>query len=503
MASMELKLSALPACEADCDLLILPVRLAELKAELDRSAALAAADALLDGALLEAAREERFSAKTESILVLHTLGRMKAKRVMLLGAGVRSEDLRMACGKAVKAASKLGARRLGVAVPAFMLERQLRAAAEGLLLGAYCFSDYRTGEASESRMPASAELLLPPGAEISAPLEKVLSDAASLSDAVNWARRLVDTPAADMTPQALAEAAASMAADSGLSAEILDEAGIADRDLGMFLAVARGSRQPPKLIHLAWTPEGDDGKKPPLALVGKAITFDAGGLSLKTSPGMLWMKTDMAGAAAVLGAMKAIARMKPPFPVHAWMGACENMPGGNAYRLGDVLRSHSGKTVEVHDTDAEGRLVLGDMLALACDAHPSAVIDLATLTGAVAVALGLYNTGLFASDEDLCRDLLDASERAGESMWRLPLDERLRSDLDSPVADLKNLGDRYGGSITAALFLQEFVGGTPWAHLDIAGTARSKSARGYLDVGASGAGVRTLVEYVRALADRR
>ncbi len=268
--------------------------------------------------------------------------------------------------------------------------------------------------------------------------------------------------------------------------------------MGLFLGVAKGSSEEPRLIHLAYIPrDPEHAKERPLALVGKAITFDSGGLSLKTTEGMLDMKSDMAGAAAVLGAMRVIALLRPPFPVRAFMGACENMPSGTAYRLGDVLTSRLGKTVEVTNTDAEGRLVLGDMLAWANEHNPSEIIDLATLTGACVVALGHYIAGAFGQDEPMIKSLLAAGASAGERFWQMPITELQRDALKSEIADLKNAGDRWGAAISAALFLKEFVGDTPWVHLDIAGPSMSPKERGYFSKGATGMGVRTLVEYVR------
>lgn len=498
---MNLNLSPCALQDQDCDLLVLPIFEAEVGDAAARSKPLLAIDAALAGALLESAQRENFTAKAEASFGLHALGRIKGRRVLLIGLGdsahFDAEVLRMAAGRVAKIASKSNAASLAFALPDLPVEVAIRAVAEGLVLGGYAFRAYKTGRAGQAPSLAQANLVLPDGLTATAEMTAALEQAQQIADATNWARDLVNTPAQDMTPARLAEQARDMATAANLFVEVLDRPEIEKLGLGMFLAVAKGSCQPPKLIHLAWLPEGEAGRAPALAFVGKAITFDAGGLSLKPSEGMVWMKTDMAGSAAVLGAMKVIAELKPPFPVHAWMGACENMPGSAAYKLGDVLTSHAGKTVEIHNTDAEGRLVLGDVLSLAAAEKPALLIDLATLTGAIAVALGLYNTGLFATDDEVARAILDAAGEAGEATWRMPLDARLRGDLDSPVADLKNTGDRYGGSITAALFLKEFVGETPWAHLDIAGTARSKIERGYLDVGASGTGVRTLVELVR------
>jgi leucyl aminopeptidase len=269
----------------------------------------------------------------------------------------------------------------------------------------------------------------------------------------------------------------------------------------MFMGVTQGSAEPPQLVRVSYVPRSPkDARKPPVALVGKAITFDSGGLSLKPAEGMVDMKTDMAGAAAVLGAMRVVAHLKPPFPVHALLGACENMPSGTAYRPGDVLISRLGKTVEITNTDAEGRLVLGDMLTLANELKPQAIVDLATLTGACMVALGHYVTGAFGDDDQLMYSVLEAARAAGEELWRMPIHDLQRDALKSEVADMKNSGERWGAAINAAVFLREFVGETPWVHLDIAGPSISPKERGYLIKGATGVGVRTLVELIRRRA---
>jgi leucyl aminopeptidase len=301
-----------------------------------------------------------------------------------------------------------------------------------------------------------------------------------------------------MHPGQLAKEALDVAKAGGLKAEILGRKELEKLKMQMFLGVAQGSAHEPKLIHLWWEPAGAKARKEkPLALVGKAITFDSGGLSLKPADSMMTMKCDMGGGAAILGAMRIVAELKPAFPVHAFIGACENMPSGTAQRPGDVVRARNGKTVEVLNTDAEGRLVLGDVLAWAVEHEPAAIIDLATLTGAITVALGPYMTGLYATDDALAGEILAGAKKAGEEMWRMPLNDGLMELIKGPVADLKNTGGRYGGSITAALFLREFVGKVPWAHLDIAGPAYIEKDRGYDARGGTGHGVRTLVEVVR------
>ncbi len=490
---------------------------------------LEALDRLAGGLLLSSAKEERFAAKSDQLLLLHTHQKAGAKRVGLLGLGhtpekpfplshkkkedAVAEALRLAMGRAARAARKTGARTMAIGLAHLgehcADEKLLTAAAEGLLLGAYRFEQYRSKEQDSGKTgPELTEvrILLPQSAaKNQAALKNALRLAESTGRWTNWARDLVNIPANDMTPRELAKRAREVAKECALEIEVLGPAQIERLRMGLFRGVAQGSPEPAQLIHLTYRPKGARAAKGattaprPLALVGKAITFDSGGLSLKPSDAMLDMKTDMAGAAAVMGAMAVISQIAPPFPVHAYMGACENMVGGKAYKLGDVLRSRLGKTVEITNTDAEGRLVLGDMLAYANEQKPFAIIDLATLTGACMVALGYDIAGLFSPDDVLANELERAGDRAGEELWRLPITEHVRESLSSEIADMKNAGDRMGGASSAALFLKEFVGETSWAHLDIAGPSRARKDRGHIIRGGSGFGLRTLVEFVRTL----
>ena len=302
----------------------------------------------------------------------------------------------------------------------------------------------------------------------------------------------MNTPASDMTPSVLAEKATEIAEREGLALTVLDEVAIANEGLGGLVGVSRGSDQPPRLIELVYDPPGARGS---VAVVGKGITFDSGGLSLKTADGMETMKTDMSGAAAVIGAMSVLRTAGVQTKVIGFVPTTENMPGGRAIKPGDVLKIRNGKTVEVLNTDAEGRLILADGLSLAVEERPDAIIDLATLTGACVVALGMKMAGLMGNDEGWIGQVRGAADRAGESVWPLPLPEEYRKDLDSEIADLKNItGNRGGGALTAGLFLSEFAGEVPWAHLDIAGPARASGDDGYIAKGGTGFGVRTLVE---------
>jgi leucyl aminopeptidase len=482
--------------EMKADLLAVAVSAEDVEKGKLLSKALKALDKALDGVLAATAAEAEYEGKPGTELLLHTHGKLKARRLVLLGIGKTArldrEAARLAAARAVKAADRARAARVALCFPFGETDALVEAAAEGAQLGAYRFDKYLS-----ERKPFSVQ-----------ELDLVLEDSArknqkqavhlgtEIGDAVNFARDLVNEPASVITPTALAAAARGVAREGKLRSEILETKEIQRLRMGMFLGVAQGSAEPPRLIHLWWQPEKRT-KEKPLAFIGKAITFDSGGLSLKTAQGMETMKSDMAGSAAVFGAMKVVAQLKPPFPVHAFVGTCENMPSGTAQRPGDIVRARNGKTVEVLNTDAEGRLVLGDVLVWAAEHDPSAMIDLATLTGAIVTALGPYSTGLFASSDTLADEILTAARAAGEEIWRMPMPENLKELIKSPIADLKNTGGPKGGSITAALFLKEFVGDIPWAHLDIAASSFLDKERTYDPRGGTGAGVRTLVEIVR------
>ncbi len=487
------------------DVLVLPLFDSELSNRRQPHPVLAAADRKLKGLLLEAAAQEGFKAKPEQTLVFHTHGKLAVDRLILVGLGApaqfEAEVLRLAAGRAVKTANRLRAKLATVCIPdSTDPELAVRAVVEGFELGGYRFDRYRTTNKEEKAAPriGRVQLSLPAGQERNKPLDRAVTLGKRIADATNWARDLVNEPAGVMTPTRLAEEARRAAEAAGLTIDVKGLDGIRELKMGMFLGVTQGSLEQPQLIQLSYVPKNaEHAQRAPLALVGKAITFDSGGLSLKTAEGMVDMKTDMAGSAAVLGAMQVIAALAPPFPVHAFMGACENMPSGNAYRPGDVLISRLGKTVEITNTDAEGRLVLGDMLTWANETKPSAIIDLATLTGACIVALGHYVVGAFAEQDEIIEEVLAAANAAGEALWRLPISPFQKDALRSDIADMKNSGERWGAAINAAVFLKEFVGNTPWVHLDIAGPSQSPKDRGYQLKGATGVGVRTLVELVR------
>jgi leucyl aminopeptidase len=370
-----------------------------------------------------------------------------------------------------------------------------QAIAEGVVLGAYRYTELKS-DPEPSRVE-SAVVVGRGGTRVEAALER----GRAVGEAVCLARDLVNQPGGSLTPTAFAARAAELAASNGFDAEILDRSAIENAKLGGLLGVNRGSDEEPRFVKLAWEPD-DRRPRATVALVGKGITFDSGGLSLKPSDSMIGMKGDMAGAAAVLATFAALDAVRPPVRVLGFLPLTDNMPGGDATRVGDVLRIRNGTTVEVLNTDAEGRLVLADALSLASEAEPDAIVDLATLTGACVVALGPGIAGLMANDDRLAARVRDAADAAGEPVWPLPLPDDLRRQLDSEVADMKNVGaGRYGGALIAGLFLERFVpDGVPWVHLDIAGPADAAEDTSEFRKGGTGFGVRTLL---RLLADFR
>jgi leucyl aminopeptidase len=362
-----------------------------------------------------------------------------------------------------------------------------QALAEGVLLGAYRYTALKSDP--ERTHVESLRVIGRGGTRVHAAIAR----GRAVGEAVRVARDLVNQPGGSLTPSAFATRAEDLAEVTGFDVEVLDRAAIEDEKLGGLLGVNRGSTEEPRFVKLGWEPAGR--ARGTVALVGKGITFDSGGLSLKTTEGMVGMKGDMAGAATVLATFTALDKVQPPVRVLGYLPLTDNMPGGDATRVGDVLRIRNGTTVEVLNTDAEGRLVLADALSLATEDGPDAIVDLATLTGACMVALGMKTAGLMGNDEGFVAQVRAAADAEGEPMWPLPLPHEMRSELDSEVADIKNIsGKRWGGASVAGVFLQEFVGdGIPWAHLDIAGPADSADDDGLTRKGGTGFGVRTLL----------
>ncbi|WP_454048335.1 leucyl aminopeptidase [Cellulomonas sp. Marseille-Q8402] len=429
-------------------------------------------------------------------------GALAAKAVVLTGIGAldagatpEAETLRRAAGAALRELT--GTATVAVALPAEDLE-QVTAVAEGALLGAYAYTRYRTTDAD---VPVTEIAVLTPRARDKS-AAAALARAEVLAAAVHGVRDLVNAAPNDLYPAAFADVAKAAVKDAGtrnLKITVLDEKALAAGGYGGILGVGQGSVRPPRLVKVAYTPSRPAAK---VALVGKGITFDSGGISIKPAAGMDAMKSDMAGAAAVLHTVVAAARLELPVAVTGWLCLAENMPSGSAQRPSDVLTIRGGKTVEVLNTDAEGRLVMADGLVAAVEEKPDLVLDIATLTGAQLVALGPRVSAVMGTD-DVRTEVVDSAEAAGEAFWPMPLPVDLRAGLKSKVADIANIGDRFGGMLTAGLFLQEFVGTTPWAHLDIAGPAfNEKAPFGYTPVGGTGVGVRTMLALIEARAQR-
>ena len=445
---------------------------------------------LSDGALtaltpLAAALEA--SGKLGATTILPGAGVVAASRVVLVGIGAGSEgDLRFAAGAAARAVGKKPT-TVVLALPAEG-DREFAAIGEGALLGSYTFTDYKSGDED----PAEAAWL------VAGASDAALERAKIIAGAVAGTRDLINTPPLDLFPGSMADIASSYASQHGCDVMVWDPQRLADEGFGGLLGVGMGSSRLPRLVRVAWAPEG---AKETVALVGKGITFDTGGISLKPPASMETMKSDMSGAAAVLHVVLAAARAKLPIGVTGWLCLAENMPSGTATRPSDVIRIYGGKTVEVLNTDAEGRLVMADGLARAIEEHPSVVIDIATLTGAQGMALGTRTSGVMG-DDAIRTEVVAAADAIFEDMWPMPLPAHLRESIDSKVADLKNIGDpKGGGMLSAGLFLKEFVGDTPWAHLDIARPAFNEgSAYGYTVPGGTGAGVRTLLQFLESRA---
>ncbi len=415
------------------------------------------------------------------------------------GDGFAEETLRRAAGTAARALT--GTKKAAFALPVEDAE-SVAAIGEGALMGAYAFTAYRGDGAAkkDAKSAPLAEAVILGAKPRDKAFKAAAERAAAVAAEVNRARDLINMPSNDLDPKSFAAKAQAAAKEFGLKVEVLDEKALLKGGYGGLMGVGQGSATPPRLVRLAYThPKAEK----TLALVGKGITYDSGGISLKPAGHNETMKCDMAGAAAVFAAVVAVARLGLEVNVTGWLALAENMPSGNATRPGDVLKMYSGKTVEVLNTDAEGRLVLADALTRASEENPDAIVDVATLTGAMVLALGNRTFGVMANDDAFRTSLYEIAEEVGEQAWPMPLPAELRKSMDSPVADLANMGERMGGGLVAGLFLQEFVGeGIVWAHLDIAGPAFHESAPyGYTPKGGTGSSVRTLVRLAQRTAD--
>lgn len=463
-----------------------------------------AVDEQIGGLISKVIAAGEFKGELNETTVIHVGDGVPYRKVVVVGLGKKedfnAERVRQVSASAVKAAAKGSVKKVativhGAGIGGLDVEQAARCVAEGTVLGQYRFDQYKSkkGDDAANGDDKTLELIIMEmDADKVAAVEQAVARGIVLAEATNFARDLVNTPGNDLTPTKLAERAQAMAEEMGLECEILDRAAMQELGMGALLGVAKGSAEEPKLVFLRY--RGSD--EEPVALVGKGVTFDTGGISLKPAAGMAAMTNDMAGAAAVLGAMKAIAGLKPKKHVIAIAACVENMPSGTAQKPGDVVRAMTGKTIEIDNTDAEGRLVLADAVAYAESKGAHTIVDAATLTGACVVALGKLYTGLVANDDELADAIMAAGAKAGERYCRLPADPEYKQLYKSDIADIKNTGGRGAGAITGGLIISEFIDKARWAHLDIAGTASNDRDRHYMVKGATGVAVRTLAEFV-------
>ena len=469
-------------------------------------------DQALGGSLAELSRSGEFQGKLNQTVLLHTQGRIPSKRVLLVGLGKRKDarldSLRQAMGSAVKRVRQAGVTSFSAPLQSLALSGISRldlaqAMVEGAILGAYRFTAYRS-TSDEDAKELQQMTLLPSNGDSMDDLREGAERGRIVAEAAAYVRDLCNHPANVITPSRLAMEAKTIAKERGVQVTVLERREMEKLGMGALLGVARGSHEPPKFIILEYQGQGRGtsgrggrkGNGRPIVLVGKTITFDTGGISLKPADNMEQMKADMTGGAEVLAAVRAAARLRLPLHLVGILPATENMPGGNAMKPGDIVKTLSGKTVEVQNTDAEGRLILADGLAYAARYQPAALVDIDTLTGACAVALGQFAIGMLGNNPDLKQRIQQAGEKSGERVWEMPLWEDYFEQLKSDVADMRNIGGRGAGAITAALFLSRFAGDTPWVHLDIASTDWSDRERAYIPKGPTGIGARLLIQYL-------
>ena len=498
---MEIKVIAGDIAEVKADALIINYFEGAKRLEGD----IADIDKALGGTISQLIAQGEVKGKLNEITLIHSLGKLSSPRVAVVGLGKQKElsqdKVRGAVAEACRLLRKKGIASIatvaqGVGIGDISPERSAQAITEGALLGLYEFRKHITKEAEYGDVK---QLTIVTADKTQLPLlERGCDKGKVLAGAANLARDMVNEPANYMTPSDMAEVAAELAKSYGLEFEVLGREQMQKLGMGALLGVAQGSRQPPKFIVLRYG--GGDSAETEVALAGKGITFDSGGISIKPSKNMDEMKGDMAGGAAVMAAMSAIAQLKPKINVTAFIPATENLPDGSALKPGDIITALGGKTIEIISTDAEGRLILADALGYAKKLGTKSIIDVATLTGACQVALGDVVTGAFGNNQELVDKVIAAGNEAGELIWQMPMYEQYKEQNKSQVADIKNVGGRYAGAITAAQFLAEFVGDTPWVHLDIAGTSWSEKERAYMVKGATGVPVRTLVNLVLSLA---
>ena len=463
-------------------------------------------DEATGGVIRSVIESEELKGKEGDTVYIHLTGgnTLKARRLLLIGVGEQAEYqtalVSQFAGTAVRYLRCKNIKSVGLIPRAEGdVEKTARAAAEGAIMGLFEPDKYRTMDKEERTIDNL--VLIADGADEGA-LQRGAERGRVIGECVNFTRTLSNEPGAYLTPSDMAERAREIANEFDLSIDVLDEARMEQEGMGALLSVSRGSEEPAKLIVLKYTPRDaaaatgarEDGGL--LAFIGKGITFDSGGISLKPGENMELMKYDMTGGATVLGAMRAIAQLKPSIPVLGVVPSSENLPSGKATKPGDVVTAMSGKTIEIINTDAEGRLILSDAICYAKKLGATRIIDMATLTGAVSIALGDVNTAILGTDQELINEVIEAGREIGEKFWQLPLDKEYTRQIKSDIADIKNVGGRKAGTITAAAFLKEFADGTPWAHLDIAGTAWGDEAKPYRAKGPTGVAVRTLINFV-------
>ena len=464
-----------------------------------------AVDKALGGAISQLISQGEIKGKLNELSLVHSLGKLPSSRVAVVGLGKQAElnnnKVRGAVAEACRWLRQKGVASIatvaqGVGINGINFETAAQAITEGALLGLYTFRKHITKE--EDKPGEIKELSIVSSDKAKPQLEAGINKGRILAEVTNLARDMVNEPANFMTPSHMAEAARKLARSYGLEISVLEREQMAEMGMGALLGVAQGSRQPPKFIILHY--KGKQTTELDVALAGKGITFDSGGISIKPSEKLEEMKGDMAGGAAVMAALAGIVQLKPKINVMAIVPATENLPDGNALKPGDVLTAMNGKTIEIISTDAEGRLILADALSYAKKQGAKLMIDVATLTGAIRIALGDICTGAFGNNQELVNKIIAAGAEAGELIWQMPMYDEYKEQNKSDIADIKNVGGRLAGAITAAKFLAEFVGDTPWVHLDIAGTDLREKERGYQVKGATGVPVRTLINLVLALA---
>jgi leucyl aminopeptidase len=507
---MDVRLIEQTVKDVECDALVVGVSYKEVgqqSKELILAEKAKEVNGLLGGLLKTMYDDGEFKAELGELITVHPMGKLAAKRVVVMGLGSQKkmnvQSIRRTSALASRHAQRTGAQQIALALHSeewdIELDHSIQAEVEGALLGLYTFKKYQYAN-TNSNGHSITTINLPADHANEPELTQAVDRGIALAEATNFARDLVNEPPNVLTPSELANRASAMAIQFGLECQVLDRPEIQELGMGGLLGVAQGSIEPPKFIILRYrgAPETENQG---IALVGKGITFDTGGLSLKSPEGMHQMKSDMAGAAAVIGAMHAIAALKPAMNVTALVPTTENMPSGTAYRPGDILRIMNGKTIEIVNTDAEGRLVLADALSYAVKNGFSPIIDVATLTGGIVVALGTVMSGIFCNDQELSNEIIAAGQSAGEKFWPMPLDDEYKEAIQSDIADIKQTGGKYASAVTAAKILEQFVGDAQWAHLDIAGTDFIETKKPYQEHGATGVAVRTLAEFVLRRAE--